>query len=319
MLKPSAQPRILFITPEVKFIPNFPASPSQYGVASDATFTDDLAGLIVDFQDLGVDVHVVQPDYRRIFTDIRRKKACRSPQKMPAERVHLARDRVFFYCNCPDSNDQWENTRISLAFQREIINHVIPLVQPDLIHCHDWMTGLIPAMAKRIDLPCLFTVQNPGSVRIPLIDIEDMGIDCAAFWQSLYFERFPFNYEETRQTNPADFLLSGVFAAGLVDIAGTLLLTEIGKGQLAYRRLLSSMLNAKLASGRAVVQTNHRAAAQRYIEFYEKMLQRSPTGCRRDRTADRFDSLQIRKKMSSIKSYRKINAGPDGYGPPVPA
>ncbi|MEJ2166905.1 MAG: response regulator, partial [Desulfobacterales bacterium] len=36
-----------------------------------------------------------------------------------------------------------------------IISH-----QPDLIHCCDWMTGLIPAAARFYKIPCLFTVQK---------------------------------------------------------------------------------------------------------------------------------------------------------------
>jgi hypothetical protein len=41
----------------------------------------------------------------------------------------------------------WDNIRIALAFQREVINRIISEVQPDLIHCYDWMTGLQQAMA----------------------------------------------------------------------------------------------------------------------------------------------------------------------------
>jgi glycogen synthase len=29
------------------------------------------------------------------------------------------------------------------VFQREVINHIVPKA-PDLIHCNDWMTALIP-------------------------------------------------------------------------------------------------------------------------------------------------------------------------------
>jgi glycogen synthase len=105
------------------------------------------------------------------------------------------------------SNFQWENIKISVTFQREVINHVIPEVQPDLIHCHDWMTGLIPALAKKFEIPCLFTVQNPDATKNFPSYVEDLGIDAAAFWQHLFYDRYPINYEETRETNPANFLL----------------------------------------------------------------------------------------------------------------
>ncbi|MBO5900197.1 MAG: glycogen/starch synthase, partial [Lentisphaeria bacterium] len=55
-----------------------------------------------------------------------------------------------------------------------------------LIHCNDWMTGLIPAAAHRMGIPCLFTVHNIHTSKALLADIEDRGIDAAPFWQNLY-------------------------------------------------------------------------------------------------------------------------------------
>lgn len=107
--------------------------------------------------------------------------------------------------------------RVSLAFQREVINTIVPRVQPNLIHCNDWMTGLIPAMARRIGIPCLFTIHNVYNVKTVLSSIEDRGIDLALFWQNLFFERQPENYEKTRNSNPVDFLVSGIFAAHFVN------------------------------------------------------------------------------------------------------
>ncbi len=56
----------------------------------------------------------------------------------------LAEDRAFYYLRSVYSNYGSENAKIALAFQREIINNIVPYVQPDLIHCNDWMTGLLP-------------------------------------------------------------------------------------------------------------------------------------------------------------------------------
>ena len=67
------------------------------------------------------------------------------------DRLHLAEDRAFFYLRSVYSNYGSENEKIALAFQREIINNIIPHVQPDLIHCNDWMTGLIPAVARQLN------------------------------------------------------------------------------------------------------------------------------------------------------------------------
>ncbi len=105
-------------------------------------FADSLSGLIYDLYCLGIDVHVVQPNYRKIYSTVSQKTLDKNTKKVPAERVHLTEDRAFFYSNDPDSNNKWENTKISIAFQREVTNHIIPEVQPDLIHCHDFCPSL---------------------------------------------------------------------------------------------------------------------------------------------------------------------------------
>ena len=104
----------------------------------------------------------------------------------------------------------------------------------DIIHCNDWMTGLIPAMARQLGIPCLFTIHNIHTVKTILSYIEDRGIDAASFWQHLYYERMSYNYEETRDSNPVDFLASGVFAAHFVNTVSPTFLTEIVEGRHAF-------------------------------------------------------------------------------------
>ncbi|MCP4218136.1 MAG: glycogen/starch synthase, partial [bacterium] len=167
-------------------------------------------------------------------------------------RIHLAKDRLFYYSNPIDSNCDWENTNIALAFQREVGNQIVPRVKPDLIHCHDWMTGLIPAMAKNWGIPCLFTVRSLRSAKSPLSKIEDKGIDGAAFWQHLFYDRYPGNYEETRDTNPLDFLLSGILAAHHVSTTSFTLMSEIFEGRSDFfysplRHVLAQKWNAGCA------------------------------------------------------------------------
>jgi glycogen synthase len=78
------------------------------------------------------------------------------------------------------------------------------------------MTGLVPAMARFLGIPCLFSLYRLEGPRLLLAVIEDRGIDAALFWQNCYYERMPANYEETRNTNPLDLMISGVFAAHTV-------------------------------------------------------------------------------------------------------
>ena len=143
---------------------------------------------------------------------------------------------------------------MALAFQREVINNIVPIVGPDLIHCNDWMTGLIPAMARQQGIPCLFTVHNIHTIKTTLSSIEDRGIDAAAFWRYLYFEHMAVNYEECRDSNPVDLLASGVFSAHFVNVVSPTFLSEIVNGDHPFageplRQELTNKVNAECATG----------------------------------------------------------------------
>ena len=59
------------------------------------------ATLISALFELGADIHVALPDYRNMFgagiAPLQIKKLDAIRRKMPAERIHLAEDRAFFY------------------------------------------------------------------------------------------------------------------------------------------------------------------------------------------------------------------------------
>ncbi|MEJ2040955.1 MAG: glycogen/starch synthase, partial [Desulfosarcinaceae bacterium] len=219
---------------------------------------DVSAALISALFHLGADVHVALPDYRAIFQDrlapFLRKEQRTLRRVMPTDRVHLAEDRAFFYLNRVYSSYGGENVQIALAFQREVINNIVPRVQPDLIHCNDWMTGLIPAMARELRVPCLFTIHNIHTVKTTLAHIEDRGIDAAYFWQHLYYTEFADEYEKARENIPVDFLVSGVFAAHFVNTVSQRFLEEIAEGRHGFidyhlRRELINKVEAGVAAG----------------------------------------------------------------------
>lgn len=225
-----AEPRILVITPEVSFLPDGMGSSSRGVSARTGALADLSAGLIGALFDLGADVHVAIPNYRNLFRARAPEGVGQDPVlrigPISAERVHLAQDRAFFYSSKLAPQGE-ETVRIALAFQREIINTIIPEVRPDLIHCHDWTTGLIPAMARELGIPCLYTLCNLNTAKATLAAIEERGIDAAAFWRHCYFSRMPSGYEETRASNPADMLLTAIFAAHFVSVASPSFLEQI--------------------------------------------------------------------------------------------
>ena len=228
-------PRILVVTPEVTYLPDRMGSFSNYLTAKAGGLADVSAALISALFNQGADVHVALPDYRAIFQDrlapFLKKELRAIRQVMPDDRLHLAEDRAFYYLNRVYSNYGSENTKIAPAFQREVINNIVPRVRPDLIHCNDWMTGLIPAMARRMGIPCLFTIHNIHSLKCTLAHIEDRGIDAAEFWQHLYYQHMAEHYDVCRETNPVDFLTSGVFAAHFINTVSPTFLKEIVDGR----------------------------------------------------------------------------------------
>ena len=258
MTPPTQNPRVLIVTPEVTYLPDRMTSFSNVLTAKAGGLADVSASLITALFEQGADVHVALPDYRAIFRD-RLAPFLEKEQKtirriMPGDRLHLAEDRAFYYLNRVYSDYAGENNTMALAFQREVINNIIPRVNPDLIHCNDWMTGLIPAAARQMGIPSLFTIHNIHTVRGTLFEIENRGIDAGSFWQHLYYEQPPDTYETMRYGNAVDFLTSGIFAAHFVNTVSPTFLKEIVDGQHDFispylRQELSNKFYADCAFG----------------------------------------------------------------------
>jgi starch synthase/alpha-amylase len=249
-----AFPKILIVTPEVTYLPDRMGSFSDCLTAKAGGLADVSASLICELFRQGADIHVAIPDYRTMFgdclTSFLQKEQTAMRRVLPEDRLHLAEDQAFFHRRSIYSGDGEDNMKLAMAFQREVINNIIPRVEPDLIHCNDWMTGLIPALAREIGIPCLFTIHNIHSMKTSLAIIEDRGIDARYFWNHLYFDRMPGGYEESRYTNPIELLTSGVFAANFVNVVSPNFLLEIIMGHHDFVGLpLQQELRGKLDTG----------------------------------------------------------------------
>jgi starch synthase/alpha-amylase len=254
----SCNPRVLIVTPEVTYLPYRMGGLASFLTAKAGGLADVSASLISALFEQGADVHVAIPDYRAIFRDglapVLQEEFNKIHSKIPQDRIHLAEDRAFFYLNQVYSYYGAENIKLALAFQREVINNVVRRVQPDLIHCNDWMTGLIPAMSRQKGIPCLFTIHNVHTVKTTLGFVEDRGIDAAEFWQNLYYDQIAAHYEHVRDYNPVDLLTSGIFAAHFVNVVSPTFLHEIVNGRHEFiedpiRRELTNKYYANCASG----------------------------------------------------------------------
>ena len=257
MAKASKKPRILIVTPEITYLPDGRGNLAGKMSAKAGGMADVSASLTSELFALGADVHVALPHYRRMFhvetaqlvaNELRKYKS-----HLSDERIHLAEDRCFYYRETVYDRGEG-NLKLALAFQREVINNIIPHVQPDLIHCNDWMTGLIPAAARRMGIPCLFTVHNIHTQKLSLAQIEDAGIDAAEFWTNLYYNYPPYNYEESRDRNLIDLQASGCFAAHFINTVSPTFLREIVNGWHAFvpdaiRNEIRNKYNAGCATG----------------------------------------------------------------------
>ena len=250
-------PRILIVTPEITYLPDGMGNLAGKMSAKAGGMADVSASLVQALYELGADVHVALPHYRRMFhvetAQLVAEELRKYKSHLPDEHIHLAEDRCFYYRNTVYSQGD-DNLKLALAFQREVINNIIPRVQPDLIHCNDWMTGLIPAAARREGIPCLFTVHNIHTQKLTLAQIEDAGIDAAEFWMNLYYGYPPYNYEESRNTNQIDLQASGVFGAHFINTVSPTFLREIVDGWHSFvpdsiRNEIRNKFNAGCAAG----------------------------------------------------------------------
>ena len=250
-------PRILIVTPEITYLPDGMGNLAGKMSAKAGGMADVSASLVAALHELGADVHVALPHYRRMFHEETAQLVADELRKykrhLPDERIHLAEDRCFYYRDTVyDRGDG--NIKLALAFQREVINNIIPRVQPDLVHCNDWMTGLVPAAARRMGIPCLFTVHNIHTQKLTLERVEDAGIDAAEFWDGLYYAYPPWSYEESRSRNQIDLQASGCFAAHFINTVSPTFLMEIVNGWHSFipdsiRSEIRNKYNAGCASG----------------------------------------------------------------------
>ena len=250
-------PRILIVTPEITYLPEGMGNLAGKMSAKAGGMADVSASLTAALFDLGADVHVALPHYRRMFHEETAQLVADElrvyKSRMPDARIHLAEDRCFYYRDRVYSQSG-ANPRLALAFQHEVINNIIPEVQPDLIHCNDWMTGLVPAAARRMGIPCLFTVHNIHTHKLTLAQVEDSGIDAAEFWANLYYEYPPMDYFSARDNDPVDLQASGIFGAHFINTVSPTFLREIVDGWHDFipdsiRNEIRNKFNAGCASG----------------------------------------------------------------------
>ncbi|MEP4048984.1 MAG: glycogen/starch synthase [Luteolibacter sp.] len=234
--------RILLVTPEISES-SFLASHGKQAPCVKAGGLADVSALLLDsLSEAGADVHVALPHFRSLFEP--------GPNGH-SRRLHLCKDREFYYRKSVYDGCSKSNLRAALAFQRDVIHYVMPRIRPDIVHCHDWMTGLVPAAARSVGIPSIFTMHNLHDETTTLAEIEDRGIDSAMFWNHLYFNHYPQSYEETRSHNAASMLGSGILAADRINTVSPSFLTELAVGGHNAPWQVADAVRGKIDAGHA--------------------------------------------------------------------
>ncbi len=221
------KPRILHITPEISRVSPLMCPGAERLRVKSGGLADISATLLEKFVQDRFDVHLAIPNYRNIFRNGEGDDNASVNCAAPRSRIHLAEDCAFYrrtgaYHGSPD-----ELRGAAIAFQREVINHIIPQVRPDIVHCNDWMTGLIPAACKKLGIKTLFTIHNIHRERTTLAEIESKGIDASEFWDLLYYENYPSSFGDCYHNNPIDLLSSAIQNADFVSTVSPTFLEEI--------------------------------------------------------------------------------------------
>jgi len=241
----SRRPTILIVTPEIVSLPPNMGNLAHVITTGDGGGLADISGsLVAELDRQGVNVHVVLPEYQTLFeiySEISHEEYEELKMKMRAgERIHLVSDGMFdgaerVYGDSSMWLDKIELRRAT-AFMRGILR-ILPFIKAKnpnlLVHCNDWMTGLIPAAAKSHGIKSLMTFHNIFTQLQWPKGLQNHGIDIEPFWHNLYFRDCPdkyYSYQGNYQNNDVDFMTSGLYAADYINTVSPTFLKEIVEG-----------------------------------------------------------------------------------------
>lgn len=128
-----------------------------------------------------------------------------------------------------DEDESHKRSRRAEAYQEQVINHLLTAVNPDIVHCNDWMTGLIPAAAKEKNIKSLFTLHNIFTEKEILKNLHRSNIDVDRFKDYYWFENHVENGKNLWRENPVDFTATGIFASDYFNTVSPTFLDEVIK------------------------------------------------------------------------------------------
>jgi len=231
-----SRPCVLLCTPEITELPEGLGNAAQYIRVKGGGLGDISAGLIQYLhQDARFDLHVVLPRYDAKIRDLARityREIDLLGRLLGRQGVHLVMDSAFTaLTEVYGESEIHPSIRRAEAFQRTIINDLFVRLEPDIVHCNDWMTGLIPAAARAHGIKSLFTLHNVFTEMETPRDIDRSGIDVRRFREFLYYQSWPDDSLANWNFNKVDFTATGIHAADIVNTVSPAFLEEIVAGE----------------------------------------------------------------------------------------
>jgi starch synthase len=254
-----SRPRILLCTPEVTELPEGRGNATQYIRAKGGGLGDISAGLIRHLRQYDrFDIHIALPKYDAKIRDLAAltvRELDMLSRVLDRQGIHLVSDSAFSsLTDVYGESAAHPRVRRSQALQRHIINHLLPVLEPDVVHCNDWMTGLVPAAARAKGIHSVFTLHNVFTEYATPRDIDLTGIDVRQFLDFVYFRKFPESDLDNWSTNAVDFTSTGIYAADVVNTVSPTFLDEIVGG--AFPDIIPDgirhAVREKYAAGKAV-------------------------------------------------------------------
>ncbi len=250
---------MLICTPEITELPEGMGNAAQYIRAKGGGLGDISAGLIQHLhRDARFELHVVVPRYDAKIRDLARityREIDALGRVLGRQGVHLVTDSAFSSLT-EVYGEQEANPRIrrAEAFQRYIINDLLQRLEPDVVHCNDWMTGLVPAAARALGIKSLFTLHNVFTEHSPPCEIDRSGIDARRLSEFLYYRDYPTATGENWRTNGVDFTATGILSADIVNTVSPTFLEEMVSGRFddIVPPGVASAMRAKHAAGRTL-------------------------------------------------------------------
>jgi starch synthase len=274
IVKGYEQPKVLIVTPEVVSLPKGMGNLAEFVTSgSGGGLADISTALVEELREQGVNVHIALPDYKKIFQKERgitsRELAIyrMADDEDARKTMHFISDPSLDGAESVYHESAGVNIQRAVSLAKGVNQRILPKFRDDkdlIVHCNDWMTGLIPPAVQhlRYILPgeknwkSLMSFHNIFTMNLTPQEISDRGLnDINYYLRNLHYTNYP--DENNMMNTPVGFLETGMFAADRINTVSETFLEEIVSGELdslgivpeSIKREIVEKYNAGQASG----------------------------------------------------------------------